>query len=270
MRATAESVARSPGAAPAFGAVALHRLGAAGLFFVFGLGALVLAVLVMPATRLLHWRTPADLLTQRRVQRAFRAFARLGEALGIWQVRVDGAERLADGPAIVVANHPSLIDVVLLIAHLPQADCVVKAAAWRNPFLRGIVSLAGYVPNHDGPQLVEECARRLRAGRTLVLFPEGSRSPAVGLRPFKRGAAHIALASGAALRPVWIDCQPRILGKDQAWWAIPGERVRYTLRVGADLSAREAGAASSDALAARGATEALQRLFESGAFVDVA
>lgn len=248
----------------------LRRAFAPVMFAAFGIGALALVVLVIPLARLADWRSAGDLVAQRWIQRAFRLYAFSAESFGYIGLEVRGAERLARGPALVVANHPTLMDVVLLIAQFPQADCVVKAGAWRNPFLRGIVSLAGYVPNRDGPELVAECARRLRAGRTLVLFPEGSRSLASALRPFKRGAAHIALASGAALRPVLIECRPRMLGKDQAWWAIPGERVRYTLRVGADVAIGEPAAQQSDPLAARRLTEQLQRLFESGAFVDVA
>jgi len=90
------------------------------MFAIFGVGALALAALVIPAARLAAWRTPGDLTSQRWIQRAFRAFSRLGEALGLWSVEVHGAERLTGGPAIVVANHPTLIDVVLLIAHLPR------------------------------------------------------------------------------------------------------------------------------------------------------
>lgn len=266
MRATADSAAGTLTAALRVSSIALHRVFATGLFLLFGVGALGLVCLVIPLARLLDRQTPGDLVAQRWIQRAFRGFAWTGQTLGIWHVTTFEAERLAQGPAIVVANHPSLIDVVLLIAQLPQADCVVKASAWRNPFLRGVVGLAGYVSNRDGVELVAECARRLRAGRTLVLFPEGSRSAPAGLRPFKRGAAHIALASGAPLRPVSIECCPRILGKHQAWWAIPGERVRYTLRVGVDVSALELAPQRSDALAARRVTEALQRQFEGGAF----
>jgi len=267
MPVVAESATAKPPVLPAL-STALHRIAAAGLFAAFGVGALALVVGVIPLARLADLAAARDLVAQRWIQRAFRVFTWLGEALHVWGVEVRGAERLASGPALVVANHPSLVDVVFLIAQLPQADCVVKAGAFRNPFLRGIVSLAGYIPNRDGPELVAECTRRLRAGRTLVLFPEGSRSPARGLRPFKRGAARIALASGAPLRPIWIECRPRILGKHQPWWAIPGERVRYTLRVGADVSARDLAGEHSDAVAARRATEALQRLIENGAVGD--
>ena len=239
------------------------------MFGIFGASALAL-VLVIPLARLVDRRTPWDRLTQRWIQRAFRVFAALGDRLGLFSLELRGAERLANGPALIVANHPTLLDVVFLISQLPQADCVVKADTWRNPFLRGIASLAGYVSNQDGPKLVEECTRRLRGGRTLVLFPEGTRSTAHGLRPFKRGAARIALASGCALRPVRIRCEPRILGKDQAWWAFPSEKVRYILRVGEDLPTAGLAAGLPRALAARRLTQELQREFESGAMSDVA
>jgi len=270
MRATAETSTGTAAPPLQLARFALKRALAALTFAVFGVGALLLVVLVIPLARLVARGEPRDLVAQRWIRRAFAGFAWWMERLALIAVEVRGAERLQGGPALVLANHPSLIDVVLLIAHLPQADCVVKAEAWENPWLRGIVSAAGYVPNREGPELVAECARRLRAGRTLVLFPEGTRSPAAGLRPFQRGAARIALASVATIRPVHIACAPRMLGKDQPWWAIPAERVRYTLRVGADLSAGELTSERDPALAARRATEALQRVFESGARGDVA
>ena len=269
MQATAESKPRTHAAQRGLLPLAAHRAGSALMFAVFGVGAVVLALGLIFARLVVRGAAP-DRVAQRWIQRAFRAFAALGERLGIWSLEVTGRERLARGPALVVANHPTLLDVVFLVSHLPQADCVVKAAAWRNPFLLGIVRLAGYVPNRDGPDLVERCAARLRAGRTLVLFPEGSRSTAFGMRPFKRGAARIALASGCAVRPVQIRCEPRILGKDQAWWALPSETVRYTLRVGDDVDFGEWAAGLPGALAARRLTEQLQRIFEAGVAADVA
>jgi len=269
MRMTAETSTRSTAPPFLLAQFALKRALAALMFAIFGVGALVLVVLVIPSARLVRSEA-GDLVAQRWIRRAFAGFAWLMESVGLIGVEVHGEKRLARGPALVLANHHSLIDVVLLIAHLPQADCVVKAEAWENPWLRGIVSAAGYVPNREGPELVAECARRLREGRTLVLFPEGTRSPESGLRTFQRGAARIALASGAVIRPVHIACAPRMLGKDQPWWAIPAERVRYTLRVGADVPAGELTSEREPALAARRATEALQRIFESGARGDVA
>jgi 1-acyl-sn-glycerol-3-phosphate acyltransferase len=262
MQATAESSPRTPAAQPRLLATAGHRAGCALMFAVFGAGALLLAFGVIPLACLVQRAEPRDRVAQRWIQRAFRAFAALGARLGLFRIELRGGEQLAAGPALVVANHPTLLDVVFLVGQLPQADCVVKVAAWRNPFLRAVVSRAGYVPNDGGAGLVARCAERLRAGRTLVLFPEGSRSPARGLRPFTRGAARIALASGVALRPVQIRCEPRILGKDQPWWGIPSQTVQYTLSVGRDVApAALAQDGLPEALAARRITEELQRMF---------
>src|SRR5206468_133932 len=85
--------------------------------------------------------------------------------------------------------HPSLIDIVLLLARLPQADCIVKTAARTNPFMRGIVTSTGYLANDHGDVLVDACADRIRRGRSVVLFPEGTRSPRGGLGRFQRGGS---------------------------------------------------------------------------------
>jgi 1-acyl-sn-glycerol-3-phosphate acyltransferase len=148
------------------------------------------------------------------------------ETLGLIEVEWIGAERLATpGPKIVVANHPSLIDVVLVISKLPQADCIVASKRAENRWLRGSVAAADYITNDSGVAVVYEAARRLREGRTLVVFPEGTRTPeAGGLGHFQRGAAHIALASGLDMLPVEISVEPRMLMKGQAWYHVPQER----------------------------------------------
>ena len=124
--------------------------------------------------------------------------------LGILTYRVEGAERLRKPGRLIVANHPTLIDVVLLVSQMPEVDCIVKRGLWRNPFLRWPVSWAGYLPNSEGEQLIEACAATLRRGHSLLVFPEGTRTvPGKPLR-MQRGAAHIALAADAEILPVTI------------------------------------------------------------------
>jgi 1-acyl-sn-glycerol-3-phosphate acyltransferase len=186
-------------------------------------------------------------------------------ALGLIQVRWTGHERLAGaGSRVIVANHPTLIDVVLLIARLPQADCVVKRAAWANRYLRLIVGPAGYVPNDAGSEVAAACVERLRCGAKLLLFPEGTRSPRARLGTFYRGAARVALASGADIVPIVIRCEPPTLMKGERWFHVPSRRPLITLDVQAALSplryVREEGGA---ARAARRLTDDLHRLFET-------
>lgn len=239
--------------------------GSGFLFSIFGVGAVILAAALLPATRVAaRPDRPADLLAQRWISRAFALFINLGRWIHIWDFEVSGAERLHGRSMLIVANHPTLIDVVLLLARLPQCDCVVKREAWRNPALAGIVRAARYVPNDDGAAMIDTCVARLRAGRSLLLFPEGSRSPETGFRRFERGAAHVALRSGRPMLPVFIDCQPPSLKKGQPWYALPNALMRFRLCVGEPI---EVGAIASPddapSVAARRVNAALLGYFES-------
>jgi len=171
----------------------------------------------------------------------------------------DGEPIGGSSPVIVVANHPTLIDVILLISRMPQADCVVKREAWSNPFLRNVVSAAGYVPNDGGVELVETCAARIRAGRSLVLFPEGTRSPRAGLGPFRRGAAHVALRTGCPVQPVAIRPDSPFLSKGEAWWRVPDRTP--TSRVTAYPPMRFDRGRGAASRAAREATNEVRELF---------
>ncbi len=191
-------------------------VGTGASFVVFGLGGLALAGLVFPILRRLPGETrDREFRCQLAVHHCFRFFVRFMAMLGVNEVELRGVDSLRQPGQLVVANHPTLLDVVFLIALMPQADCVVKAEAWSNPFMRGAVRGAGYLPNDLGDRLVDVCAERLRAGRSLVLFPGGTRDPKGEIGSFRRGAAHIALRSGRPLRPVFIGCEPPSLMRGQ-------------------------------------------------------
>jgi 1-acyl-sn-glycerol-3-phosphate acyltransferase len=231
-------------------------------FTAFGVGSVVVALGIFP---LLRW-LPGD--HERRAQRlvylSFRAWIRLAIGLGLFRVQWRGRERLpVRGPAVIVANHPTLIDVVLLIACLPQADCVVKGAAWRNPVLRWVVAGAGYIRNDGGPGLIESAVARVRQGRCLVWFPEGTRSPVRSVGPLRRGAAHVALRTGAPLVPVTIICEPPTLMKGQPWHHVPERTVQFTLEVSEPMwPGRWQVATASEALAARQVTGEVRTIYE--------
>jgi 1-acyl-sn-glycerol-3-phosphate acyltransferase len=233
-------------------------------FGAFGAGALMVSLCVFP---LLAW-VPGDRerRAQQVVHRMFRLWVWFATILGLIRVRWQGVERLrGQPPCIVVANHPSLIDIVLLIACMPQADCVVKKAAWRNPVLGGAVRGAGYIRNEGGGALIDTCASYVRRGRWLVLFPEGTRSPAQRLGALHRGAAHVALRSGVPLLPVVITCDPPTLMKGQKWYHVPDRVIQFTVQVGEPIAPRDAGEQlSRDGVVARRLTAELQTCYEQG------
>lgn len=241
----------------------LRILGTGASFLFFGVGGLLLGALAYPLLAIAPGGPERrQLRMQKLIHHGFRAHVALMKALGLISVSTDGVEALL-GPSgqLIVANHPTLIDYVLLGSLVPQLDCVAKIAIWSNPFMRGVVRGAGYVPNDDGESTVRACAERLAAGRNVMLFPEGTRSPGDGsLGPFQRGAAHVAIASGRPMVPVTIHCVPRGLMRGQPWYDVADRPLHFTLSVGAPIHADAGGLARGTA--ARRLSSALREHFE--------
>lgn len=232
-------------------------------FSVFGIGSLVLVLFCFPWVRLTS-RDPVQRSRRARavIERSFRLFIRTLVVLGAVDVDYAHRERLSGGgPKLILANHPTLIDVCLLVSFVPDADCVVKREAWSNPFLGGVVRAADYIPNDGGEGLIETCVERLRAGRTLLLFPEGTRSPKGDLRGFKRGAARIVLQAGCPVQLVDIACRPPFLGKGDPWYQVPGTLPCYTVTAHEPAMVGSSPGAS-EALEARRLTREWRRGYE--------
>lgn len=237
-------------------------------FLAFGVGGLLFGTLLVPFLLLaVRDARRRQQLARRLVQRLFALHVALMRMLGVMTCDVQGAHRLQRDGLLVLANHPTLIDVVLLVALLPNADCVIKGAVARNPFMRGTVRAAGYLVNDGGPALVEAGIAALREGGSLVIFPEGTRSvPGQPLR-LQRGAANIAVRGRVDITPVRIRCAPQTLGKGEKWYRVPPRRFHVTLEVGEDIPIGtfldEVGMAGRDALAARRVTDHLSRYFQT-------
>lgn len=213
-----------------------YRIAATGFCFaVFGIGGILLSISWFPLLRLWHWRDAqaAQRAIQRRMSAAFRGFVWLMKTTGVLTWQASGLQHLQTRGALVVANHPTLIDVVFLIGFMPQVDCIVKAQLWRNPFLRWPVSWAGYIPNDDAApeHLMTRCAEKLKAGRSLIVFPEGTRSVPGKPLAMRRGAAQIALAASCPIVPVTIRGEPLTLTKGSPWWRVPERPFHMSLVV---------------------------------------
>lgn len=213
------------------------RLPATGLcFLVFGLGGLVLGMLVLPLARL---TTFDDTRRQRRsracVSAALAFFAGFMRGVGVLRYSFDGRERLGRPGQLIIANHPTLIDVVFLLGLLPQANCVVKAALFGNPVTRSALRSTGYITNHTADEMIHTAERALQGGECLIMFPEGTRTTPDTSPRLHRGAANIALRGASVVTPVYIRCIPPTLSKREPWYRIPFRRPHFILQVGADI-----------------------------------
>jgi 1-acyl-sn-glycerol-3-phosphate acyltransferase len=239
------------------------RLPATALcFVVFGLGALVLGLIVLPTLGVVHRHTAR----RRRVVRSviaggMRAFVYFMRAVRVMDFSFVGRQLLGKPGQMIVANHPTLIDVVFLLAFTPQATCIVKRSLFSNIITRGALKAADYIPNAPTDEMVLRAERELREGQTLVIFPEGTRTVPGRALELQRGAANIALRGASALTPVYISCEPPTLSKHEPWYRIPARRASFTLRVGSDI---ELSAFRADSLprGSRRLNEFLGRLFQ--------
>ncbi len=213
----------------------LQRLLATAMAFTsFGVGGAILGLLFP----LLNWLTPKaqrQPRARRVIHTAFKWFLRFMRALGIMEWQVEGVERLGRAGQLVIANHPCLLDVVFMMAHIEEPNCVVKGALLGNPFTRGPVAAAGFILNNVTEAMLEQGVLALQRGDCVIMFPEGTRTtPGMDLS-FHRGAASLALKAAQCLTPVVIEVQPSTLTKNEPWYRIPATRFKMTLRVMDDI-----------------------------------
>jgi len=207
-----------------------RTLATAFCFATFGVGGLVLASIVLPLLLLIP--RPARHRTARfLIQQLFRFFVALMEGCGVLSLSIVGAEGLRGCGRLILANHPSLIDVVVLMSLVSQPDCIVKSQLWRNPFTWGAVRLAGFIDNQSGPELVEAAVASLAAGNNLIVFPEGTRTAPGRPMHFQRGAANIAARGRVDITPVIFTVSEPTLTKGYPWYRVPRRRPRFSVHV---------------------------------------
>jgi 1-acyl-sn-glycerol-3-phosphate acyltransferase len=197
------------------------------------------------------------------VQFTFRCIVRSMCALGVFHYETMRLQRLERRGQLILANHPTVIDIVFLMAFVQQADCIVKARLWRNPFTRATVRAAGYIANDDDSvRVIEDCIASIRDGGNLIIFPEGTRTPPDGGISLKRGAANIAVRTPCNVTPVHIRCTPPMLVKGEKWWRLPARPSHFRFEVMDDIEVQPfLAAAGGEALAARQLTGYLQKFF---------
>lgn len=240
----------------------LWRIGVAGLCFAaFMIGGIAFSLVLFPLLRLLPGGRP-------EYHRRVRVVVRLSFASLLWVLRMlrmlrvethNTASLKRSGAMLVLANHPSYLDIVVLIAHIPNAVCVVKSKLWSSPFFGGVVRAAGYIRNDEPESLIRDCAGRLAQGLPLIIFPEGTRTVPGEPLHFVRGAAHIALTTGVPILPVVLRCEPRVLTKGGKWYALPPRVVRIEVDVQACIT--PAALVAKERAGARSLTHALERFF---------
>ena len=183
--------------------------------------------------------TSAPLKRARRLQWIMRrAFTLMHDTLRFFGFidfdprRVEVA--LPQRPSVLVANHPTLVDVTSLLSAYPDVTTIVKPSLferfWAHGLLDGARFFKGADSTADLPALLDVAATRIAEGFHVLIFPEGTRSPEGQLLPFRRTAFELACRTGAPLVPIVITCEPVWLSKEHPIFPPRDKPARFRMR----------------------------------------
>lgn len=136
-------------------------------------------------------------------------------------VRAEGIENIdPEQTVIFCSNHPSAMDIPILFVHLPvQFRFLAKRSLFRLPFLGWHLRRSGHIPVDRGrPREAlkgfDQAAKRIKEGRSVVMFPEGRRSRTPAMLPFKSGSFYLAILSGVPVVPITLNGSREVLKPD--------------------------------------------------------
>ena len=202
-------------------------------FALFGFGGIIVGMILFPIFSLSVRPEKKKFILSATVRASWIFFVKVMTFLRLIKVQVEGKKDFKNIKGnIIVANHPTLIDVVLLVSLIPDCICVVKNGLANNFFIKHIIRGVYLVNNENPEDFLKKGSDILSKGLNIVIFPEGTRTTDFSKAPEKiyRGFAQLAVRSNAPVLPIQIDCTPLILGKNQKWYNVDKKTVLYTLQ----------------------------------------
>ena len=213
-------------------------------FAFFGICSLILGILLFPIMHVLSGfsETKFKKMVRKFNYQYFKLFVKISIILGAVRLTVENEETLKSiRSKVVIANHPSLFDVVILFSLVPNADCIVKGELIQNKFISLIIKNL-YIPNNiPFDEQLEHAKKSMDEGNNLIIFPEGTRTKPGEPWDFKKGAARFALYSKNDVIPIFFGGNEKIgLRKhDKLLQFHPTEKYLYNLKVLAPISINE-------------------------------
>ena len=197
---------------------------------VYGCYAVAMFVVLLLPAWLYVLISPSRKSAARVTTAALRAYVKVAG----WRVRVEGREHLRENvPRMLVANHTSYADIVVLMAALgTDYHFVAKSEVMSMPFFRTFLRKLGHFAfrredRRARLQQAEQIEDALRRGESVFVFPEGTFTAQSGVRPFHLGAFKAAIAAQREIVPIALEGTRRVL-RDGTWLPRPG-RITITI-----------------------------------------
>ncbi len=198
------------------------------LFSLFGAICLVGNLIFVPMITLrLHKISYFKNLSRDLVFCAWRFFIFCTETLGYLRYEFKDCRELGKSGQIIIANHPSLLDVIFVLSHIRHINCIVKQELSKNIFLYPAIKASGYICNTENEELLQKGLEVLRNGESLLVFPEGTRTK--DSIKFHKAPFYLAIHGAKSLKPLFIAMAPKSLQKGVKWYKTPKIKIHYQL-----------------------------------------
>ena len=195
------------------------------------------------------WFVPIVLLRLTRVQffenlsrdmvyLAWKFFIFSTEFLGYLKYEFEDYEKLKNNQQkVIIANHPSLLDVVFILSKIRRINCVVKSELAKNIFLSPAIKASNYIVNTGNMNLLERALEALKKDNGLLIFPEGTRTK--DRINFHKAPFYIAIHGAKALIPIFIYMNPKSLQKGVKWYKTPKVTIQYRIKIAQEIKIGE-------------------------------
>lgn len=141
--------------------------------------------------------------------------------------------RLLSEPALIIANHPSLLDALLLLALIPNTICVMKSSLLDNPLLGASAKLAGFIRNSDPFDMIAHGKEAIEERANLLIFPEGTRTSQLQrVNQLNQSVALLASKLNLPIRSYIISYDQCFLGKIKKHYSMPKLPMTITVKPG--------------------------------------
>lgn len=190
-------------------------------FFVFGCGAILLNFFVFPFIK------NNKFLCSDIIHNAWKFFVNFMITLGLFKLKIKKLSKIEN--KIIVATHPSFIDIVILIALIPRSTCFVKKELAYNPILKNLVNSIFITNEVELEELKTESKKMLDLGFNVIIFPSGIRHRRNEFPKIKKGASLIALNANKNIVPIRFFSNNDFMFINQPFYEVGEKRVTFEI-----------------------------------------
>lgn len=201
-------------------------------FAIFGIGGILVGATLVPLLLIFCSKTKQKKILSATIHYLWKSFVWLMCFLRLIDVKIKNEKEMKKLRGnIIIANHPSLIDVVILVSKIPNSICVVKDSLFKNFFIKSLIRRV-YLSNTMTPEdFLNQATKDLDSGYNIIIFPEGTRTLTNKPIHFHRGFAYLQMFSKHKIQPIHIENKPHILGKGSKWYDVGEKTSVYTLTI---------------------------------------